>query len=556
MHEAKNRRGRGMAIKEKIAKKMKKEPKEIKGKKKKSQILDTVMDACAEAIFAWDEFQEIWEDGMKALGLLFIDIGAAIIFGLDKVLDKAADGLFYLTYHVVKAVHNFLEMVRRNNKIIVRYAVALVLVAVGLLAILNSATGYEYAYKGKTLGVVKDQTDVVEIVAMVSENLSDKYKTNISIDPEEDITFTRAFTLNRQIDNSDMVLSRLSNMTDAWAETYAIRIDGKDKYFLETKQEAQEVLDKVLAYYVPVKKQARYDEVGFIEDVKVVKSDTIVANIKSVNSVYKRILEGKKGEGKHKIKRGETISEIASNNHMTVKQIRKLNPKLDVEMVHAGQVITISKAVPSLSVKTVGVEKYIKRTPYKTIYKKSKSVYKGDTRVSRKGVKGKVQVTSNIVRKNGKKIKEEVISKKTISKPVAKIVLKGTKKRPPSVGSGHFKYPVHGASLTSGFGYRWGRMHQGIDLACRTGTPIYAADGGKVILAGWHYGYGLCVIIDHQNGYQTLYGHCSKLYVHSGSKVYKGYHIANVGNTGASYGSHCHFEIHVHGRPVNPMKYL
>ena len=99
-------------------------------------------------------------------------------------------------------------------------------------------------------------------------------------------------------------------------------------------------------------------------------------------------------------------------------------------------------------------------------------------------------------------------------------------------------------------------MHYGIDLSAPTGTAIRAADGGTVTLAGWYYGYGYTVIIDHGNGMTTLYGHCSALYVSAGEKVYQGQNIAAVGNTGNSTGPHCHFEIKINGSNVNPANYV
>ena len=99
-------------------------------------------------------------------------------------------------------------------------------------------------------------------------------------------------------------------------------------------------------------------------------------------------------------------------------------------------------------------------------------------------------------------------------------------------------------------------MHYGIDLSTSIGVPIKAADGGTVTLAGWYYGYGLTVIIDHGNNTTTLYGHCNELYVSAGEKVYQGQNIATVGNTGNSTGPHCHFEVKINGANVNPSNYL
>ena len=99
-------------------------------------------------------------------------------------------------------------------------------------------------------------------------------------------------------------------------------------------------------------------------------------------------------------------------------------------------------------------------------------------------------------------------------------------------------------------------MHDGIDLAASTGTPIKASDGGTVVHSGWYYGYGYTVIIDHGGGVKTLYGHNSANYVSVGEKVFQGQVIAAVGNTGNSTGPHCHFEIMMNGRNVNPSLYV
>ena len=116
-------------------------------------------------------------------------------------------------------------------------------------------------------------------------------------------------------------------------------------------------------------------------------------------------------------------------------------------------------------------------------------------------------------------------------------------------------WPTRG-SVTSGFGYRWGRMHTGIDIAAPTGTPIRAAKGGQVISAGYMGGYGNCVVIDHGGGFTTLYAHMSRIGAGDGSSVSQGDVIGYVGSTGHSTGPHLHFETRVGGSPQNPMRYL
>ena len=121
-------------------------------------------------------------------------------------------------------------------------------------------------------------------------------------------------------------------------------------------------------------------------------------------------------------------------------------------------------------------------------------------------------------------------------------------------GSG-MVWPVRG-TITSGFGARWGRQHQGLDISAPNGTPIRAAKSGVVIFAGVQGGYGNVVIVDHGGGLTTLYAHQSRLGTNDGADVSGGEVIGYVGSTGQSTGNHLHFETRVSGSPQNPMRYL
>jgi murein DD-endopeptidase MepM/ murein hydrolase activator NlpD len=131
-------------------------------------------------------------------------------------------------------------------------------------------------------------------------------------------------------------------------------------------------------------------------------------------------------------------------------------------------------------------------------------------------------------------------------------VVPGATGRPSAAG---FIWPVQGV-LTSGFGWRWGRMHEGIDLAVPVGTPVVAAASGTVIVAGWLGGYGNLVVIDHGNGMATAYGHNTSVTVGVGQSVAQGQLISYSGSTGHSTGPHVHFEVRVNGSPVDPLGYL
>ncbi|MFW6238761.1 MAG: peptidoglycan DD-metalloendopeptidase family protein [Halanaerobiales bacterium] len=120
-----------------------------------------------------------------------------------------------------------------------------------------------------------------------------------------------------------------------------------------------------------------------------------------------------------------------------------------------------------------------------------------------------------------------------------------------------FVSPVpSGARISSYYGGRWGKMHEGIDYAISYGSEIRAAGEGKVVYSGWSSGYGRTIIIEHRRGLRTLYAHNSKLLVSSGQRVRRGQLIARSGNSGNSTGPHLHFEVQLNGKPVDPQNYL
>jgi murein DD-endopeptidase MepM/ murein hydrolase activator NlpD len=121
--------------------------------------------------------------------------------------------------------------------------------------------------------------------------------------------------------------------------------------------------------------------------------------------------------------------------------------------------------------------------------------------------------------------------------------------------TGGFIWPVSGP-ITSPFGMRWGTLHPGIDIGVPSGTPVHAANSGTVIWCGWMSGYGNLVMIDHHNGLVTLYGHNTSVAVRCNEQVSQGQVVSYSGCTGFCTGPHVHFEVRLHGTPVDPLGYL
>ena len=145
--------------------------------------------------------------------------------------------------------------------------------------------------------------------------------------------------------------------------------------------------------------------------------------------------------------------------------------------------------------------------------------------------------------KNKKKRNKKLNKKETLNKNIKAI-------------TGFLIWPVKG-QLTSRFGNRSGRHHDGIDIGARKGTPVVAAAGGKIMFSGWGpTGYGLMLIIRHKSDLTTVYAHNAYVHVYKNQMVKQGQKIASVGSTGRSTGPHLHFEVRNDSNPMNPLNYL
>jgi murein DD-endopeptidase MepM/ murein hydrolase activator NlpD len=163
---------------------------------------------------------------------------------------------------------------------------------------------------------------------------------------------------------------------------------------------------------------------------------------------------------------------------------------------------------------------------------------------------------------NGVTTNQEVLSSTVLKDAVNEVVAVGTKviyyaasRGTSAVSTQGFIRPCIGI-VTSNYGWRWRSFHSGVDFAASTGTPVTASKAGTVVYSGWKGSLGYCIIIDHGNGVQTLYGHNSRLIASVGSYVTQGQTVALMGSTGRSTGPHCHFEVRVNGISQNPWNYI
>ena len=434
-----------------------------------------------------------------------IDAGAATINWHDRAQESADKFFIRRYYNSALFFHKRRAALSAMKPKMLQFLAIVVLTAIAVLAVYNYATAYEYSYHGRVLGYVKNQDDVIKVLDLSSSELSKEYGAKVNIEPGDDITFKRVVSINKDIDNYDAVLKRLTYLTNMRADAYGIYANGKLLLAVSTKSIAKDTLDKVKAAYQPYVKgiKTTYEKASFGEKVAIQPVSIKLTSVSNENNA---------------------ISQIVNNKLITVT--------------------------------TVETSTFAEVVKYTTVTKKSSSMYSGDSKVAQKGSDGKRVATARITKVNGTQVKRVNLKLQNLKTMVKKVVVVGTKTRPKTAPTGTFIMPVSGYSLSSTFGYRWGSMHEGIDLACATGTPIHASDGGTIVRAGWYSGYGKCIEISHGNGYLTRYGHCSVISVKVGEKVYQGQKIGEVGNTGNSTGSHCHFEIRINGVAKNPLKYV
>lgn len=410
---------------------------------------------------------------------------------------------------------------------------------------------------GENIGAVSSIDQFDESVRMVEERVSlgtnGDYK--LGLDIKYEFTTSSADDISTTNEMIDKIL-RFSGTSIV--DAYGLYVDGELWAVCRDKDTIDNVLASLLAPY-QAKQTMEGATVAFTQEAETVYG-LYPAGLLCSEEDLKSIIGEVEGYKSYRIQPGDTLENIAMMNNTTVEELAELNPELPEELV-AGTDINVAKNDGKLSVKTVVRKTYQKTISYKTVKTKTKTLASGKTKVEQKGENGLKEITSDFVYIDGKLSEEIIVSEKTLKKAVDEKILVGTKTTGGGggggggggVSTGKYMRPVSGGYVSSKYGYRGREFHTGVDFACPKGTPIMAADGGTVVSVVYsNKSYGYHVIISHSNGEQTLYGHCSKIYVSVGNKVDKGQVIAAVGQTGRATGNHLHFEVRRNGKHVYP----
>lgn len=440
----------------------------------------------------------------------------------------------------------------RSSKKLFLLAGGISVLLIAILLINNPFPVFSVSINGRDMGYVKNKDIFYDIVDSVEKDLSFKYGTEVTI-KEGVITFEEASSKEMKPLDESRAIVALSESRNSFLKAWGIMVNGRRIVALNSREKAQGLLEEIKAKYL--REGGQYLEIGFKEEVEINEINVRSEEIFSYDEALRYILTGTAEKREHVVQEGESFWTIAGKYEIPIEELTAANPSINPDKIQIGQ--TINLMIPETYLTVVTLEKAVEseKIQYEIAYEKTEALFKGEENIKQKGNFGIKEISKQIIRENGQKVSEEVIDSTVIQAPKTQIVIIGTKALPASIGVGFFDNPTRG-KVTSTFGRRWGKQHEGIDIASEKGTPIKAADKGTVTFAGWKGNYGLMVVIDHGDNKSTVYAHCATILVEVGDVVEKSQQIATMGDTGNATGFHLHFEILINDVPQDPMKYV
>lgn len=445
------------------------------------------------------------------------------------------------------------------------------LIACYMLFVLYSPVVLRASIDGKTIGVVESINTVDSAINELEDHVERILGKSYHFPYEVEYTFSR-FSREEVTSKAAIATALRQYVQDAIRNAAGLYVDGTLVAVCENEEIIQQELDAFLLA------NTKGEEIGFFNEINVITQ----------------------GYPADKIVSGETVSLLLREMSLPLAD-RKRDPATDGIMTPG--VTDPSEApeedsVPAMillsdsnftmpeestrisnqprSIDNIKLDLYTTKTvsyeadvPYRTVYRESAEHYTSMTDITTRGINGRSQLTEKIYYVNGKIAKRETLSETPIIAPVDQVVSIGIKILPEDNGITEFYgglgrfIPPRIGFVYSAYGMRDEGFHYGWDIPGTEGDSIYAAASGTVRVAiaregqeMGYSGYGLCVIVDHGNGYSTMYAHCSEILVRVGQKVKQGEKIALLGNTGRSTGPHVHFEIIKNNAKVDPQSYI
>ena len=467
---------------------------------------------------------------------------------------------------VKDSVHYLVGGVRRNVRTLPRMAMYIlpVLALAGMVTVVQNTIRQPYALEvqvnGQTVGYVANEDVFNSAKEAVQERINyagTDENTKWTVEPTYTISVAHSV-----LDENEMANAILKSSSDQISEGTALYLDGELTAVCSDGTALQSYLSSLLEPYEDPKDPNV--TVGFNKEVTLENGIYFNESFQQENDVESMLSGVQQQEKIYTVQTGDTLWSIAQKNDLTFRELCELNTNFkgaaltETSNIQAGDELIVTKQEATLEVRITKIETWQEEIPYTSETTKSNEYNVGTKKTTQAGENGIRSVTAQrVYDTNGTQLSQQILSTEVIKEPVTEKIVVGTKKQAKTsyiTGSGQFIWPVPGYRNCS----RWyGGSHKGVDICAAAGTPIYASAGGTVTKAGYNRagagtGYGYSIIINHGNGYTTVYAHCLSLVVHAGQTVKQGQLIGHVGSTGRSSGNHCHFEIRRNGSYIAP----
>lgn len=441
------------------------------------------------------------------------------------------------------------------------YAAPIVSIAF-LVGVVRYGVGLDYGlrveYNGELLGVVSSEEEVNSATREVRRRIANVDGVDAALQtPRLSLTIVESGV--PYITTTSLADKILTSADVPLVEAFGVYIDDELCAAVEDKTAVENALLDNLAAFVA---QDNATDIRYENEVTFQKGLFLEESLTDTETLCKKLTAADTYNGQHTVSAGDTPLSVAKRYSMTLEELVTLNPILEEEdVLTPGERLTVEKENRFLPIAYTLELTLTSFIDYETIELETSAVNKGDKKVISPGSRGEKQNVVDVVYVNGAEAERKVKSSVVLKEPVDEQVGIGTYTAAPVSastvlqGNGQFSWPVNGGYISDPFISN--RNHKGLDIAAPSGTDIYAAADGVVTVAGWNSGgYGYLVMIDHGNGYTTVYGHCSTIWAAVGQTVRRGQNIAAVGSTGNSTGNHLHFEVRYNGICSDPAAYL
>ena len=424
---------------------------------------------------------------------------------------------------------------------------------------------------GEIIGIVEDTSVVDRAIARLEDNAKIVLGTNFQFPYQVEYSLTRRES--KELTDKNKIFETLfSYVQDSICTAGGLYIDGTLVAVCEDAETIETCLEKF------VREHTDGEENGIFNEVRVITQAYPTASMISSDRLWLLLEEMTvplDEREKLPLPGDRLPSDSVNENEAEKKEPHLLSDFQYVAPVKRGAASNQPQPISDikLDLYTSKVMQYDTVIPYDTVYQESNEHYITMADITTQGVNGSATVEARVYYVDGKEVRRDILSQAVKKEAVDRVISVGTKLLPEDLGYTSFtnspkRFIVPRIARVS---YYWGvredGMHYGWDIPSPKGSNIYAAASGRVIVAkgqdGFfaesydraYSGYGYCVVIQHDDGFSTLYAHCSKINVTLGQEVKQGEKIAEIGNTGKSEGNHVHWEVMLNGVKKNPALY-